>query len=76
MLHLQIFRNYFFKKIIFKPFYLPIIWILHLLNNLLIKKVYFESENDIFIDNQKNGFIHKLNELFNIIRRKKEKNTT
>ena len=67
------FQELFFLKTIFKPFYLPIIWTLHLINNLLIKKVYFESQNDIFSETKKNGYVHKLNELFNIIRRKKKK---
>ena len=67
------FQELFFLKTIFKPFYLPIIWILHLINNLLIKKVYFESQNNILSETNNNGFVHKLNELFNIIRRKKKK---
>ena len=67
------FKELFFLNNIFKPFYLPIIWIIQLINSLLIKKVYFEAESDFYADSEKKGFIQNMNELFNIIRRKKKK---
>ena len=66
------FKELLYIKIIFKPLYLPIIWTSYLLNNLFFKKVYIETENDIYKEKMKNGFINKLNELFNIIMRKKK----
>ena len=66
------FKELFFLNNIFKPFYLPIIWIIQLINSLLIKKVYFETESDFYADSEKRGFIQNMNELLNIIRRKKK----
>ena len=66
-------KELFFLNNLFKPFYLPIKWTAQLLNSLLIKKVYFETESDFYTDSKKKGFIQNMNELLNIIRRKKKK---
>ena len=67
------FQELIFLKTIFKPFYSPLIWTLQLLNNLLIKKINFEIENDLYKENNVQGPIKKLSELFNVIIRKKKK---
>ena len=72
ILHLQVFKNYFLRTI-FKPFYSPIIWILQLLYNLLIKKVYLVTDRDNYTENNRNGFSQLFHRLLNFIRRKKEK---
>ena len=70
------FQELFFLRTIFKPFYSPIIWILQLLYNLLIKKVYLVTDRDNYTENNRNGFSQLFHRLLNFIRRKKEKNTT
>ena len=67
------FQELFFLRTIFKPFYSPIIWILQLLYNLLIKKVYLVTDRDNYTENNRNGFSQLFHRLLNFIRRKKEK---
>ncbi len=67
------FEELLFLKNIFKPLYSPVIWTSQLLNNLFIKKIYFESENDFYKHIKKNGFNRFVSGLLNRIKRKKEK---
>ena len=67
------FKELFFLQTIFKPFYLPIIWTLQLLNNLLVKKIFYEEDRDLYTQKKKNRFNQFLMELFNIIKRNKKK---
>ena len=58
---------FFFKKMI-EPFYLPLIWIFQLLNNLLIKKFYFQNNYDEYAPQTKKSFFSSLKKFiyFNI----------
>ena len=67
------FKELFFLQTIFKPLYLPILWILQLLNNLLVKKVFYEVDSDLYTQDKKNTFNRFLMEFFNIIKRHKKK---
>ena len=54
----------FLKKII-EPFYLPLVWIYQLLSNLLIRKLYFQNNNDEYILQTKNSFFSYLKSFIN-----------
>ena len=43
-----------------EPFYLPLIWILQLLNNLLISKFYFQNNYDEYARQTQKSFFSSL----------------
>ena len=71
-------RELFFLKKIIEPFYLPLIWISQLLNNLLIRKFYFQDNYDEYVLQTKKSFFPSLKKFiyFNIWNHKKIKPKT
>ena len=61
-----------------EPFYLPLIWIFQLLNNLLIRKFYFQNNNDEYIPKTKKSFFSFLKNFvyFSVLKNKKIKPKT
>ena len=49
-------KELFFLKKIVEPFYLPLIWVYLLLNNLLIRELYIQNNNEEYIPKSKKSF--------------------
>ena len=53
-------RDLFFFKKIMEPLYLPLIWVLQLINNLLIRELYSQNNNDEYIPRTKKSILSSL----------------
>ena len=53
-------KELFFLKKIIEPFYLPLIWVFQLINNLLIREFHFQNNNDEYIPKTKKSFLSSL----------------
>ena len=62
----------FLKKLV-APFYLPIYWIIQLLNNLLVKKSYFYLNQEDFISEKNKSLYDKFKNIFNFFKRKNKR---
>ena len=62
----------FLKKFI-APFYLPVYWLLQLLNNLFLKKLYFYSDQENFIPEKNRSIYNDFKNFFNFFKRNRKR---
>ena len=66
-------RELIFVKKLLEPFYLPLYWIIQLLNNLLVKKIYFHYDHEDFIPEKNKSLYDDFKNFVKIFRRKKRR---